>query len=120
VTDVGRSSEVSKLSVHRPIDFVLIEVEGSRLTGHADDRIGDFAKLGWARSDLLNEDDMVEAGAAALEAGKLAVLIGYKHLGGSLHDRRHGVRRGGRGARTYPGTARDGHAGESRNLELMS
>jgi hypothetical protein len=66
VTDVGRSSEVSKLSVHGPIDFVLIEFEGSRPTGHADDRIGDFAKLGRAQSDLLTEDDMAEAGAAAL------------------------------------------------------
>jgi len=111
---------VSKLSVHGPIDFVLIEFEGSRLTGHADDRIGDFAKLGWARSGLRAEDDMVEAGAAALEAGKLFVLIGYEHLDGSLHDRRHGVRRGGRGGRTYPGTARDGHAGESQNLERTS
>jgi hypothetical protein len=101
--------------VHGPIDFVLIEFQGDRLTGQAagallelvdkgiitlydvlvvgkaDDgsvyaldlaegmeQLGDFGQLGWVRSGLLSDEEMVEA-AEAMEAGTLAVLIVYEN-----------------------------------------
>jgi hypothetical protein len=101
--------------VHGPVDFVLIEFSGDRLTGGAaqalmdlmdrgivavydvlvvgkdDDgavyavdleatteQLGGFGALAWVRSGLLTEEDMLEA-AAALEPGRLAVLIVYEN-----------------------------------------
>jgi len=100
---------------HGPVDFVLLEFSGDRLTGRAAqamldlvdrgiisvydvlvvgkeddgttytldlaeslDRLGGFADLGWARSGLLTEDDMVAA-ADAMVPGTLAVLIVYEN-----------------------------------------
>jgi hypothetical protein len=42
------------------------------------DRLGGFADLGWARSGLLTEEDMVTA-ADAMVPGTLAVLIVYEN-----------------------------------------
>ena len=102
--------------VHGPVDFVLLEFAGDRLTGRAaqellalvdrgivrvydvlvvgkgadgtvygvdlaeaaDDRLGEFADLAWARSGLLADDDMRQA-ADALQPGTLAVLIVYEN-----------------------------------------
>jgi hypothetical protein len=44
----------------------------------SDERLGGFAQLGGARSGLLSEDDVEEAGSA-LEAGRLAVLVVYEN-----------------------------------------
>lgn len=48
------------------------------LSEEADDQLGLFAKLGWARTGLLTEDDVAEAGRV-LEPGRLAVLIVYEN-----------------------------------------
>ena len=48
------------------------------LAEDADDQLGPFSKLGWARTGLLSEDDIAEAGGA-LEPGRLAVLIVYEN-----------------------------------------
>jgi hypothetical protein len=102
--------------VHGPVDFVLLEFKGDRLTGRAaqellslvdngivrvydvlvvgkdqdgevyavdfaeggDERPGDFEELAGARSGLLSEDDLREAGSA-LESGRLAVLVVYEN-----------------------------------------
>jgi Family of unknown function (DUF6325) len=100
---------------HGPVDFVLLEFSGDRLTGGAaqalldlvdrgivtvydvlvvgkeddgtsysldlagsQDRLGDFADLGWARSGLLTEEDL-EAAADAMAPGTLAVLIVFEN-----------------------------------------
>jgi hypothetical protein len=55
-------------------------VYSADLADEVDDRLGPFTKLGWARSGLLSEDDIAEAGGA-LEPGKLAVLIVYENTG---------------------------------------
>lgn len=102
--------------VHGPIDFVLVEFAGDRLTGRAAqalvdlvdrgtirlydvvivgkdkdgtiygvdlaeaaaEQVGDFVGLAGARSGLLSEEDMREAGSA-LEPGRLAALIVYEN-----------------------------------------
>lgn len=107
---------MTAIDVHGPVDFVLIEFSGDRLTGRAaqelldlvdrgivrvydllvvgknDDgsiyavdlaetaasQLGGFADFGWARSGLLDDDDMREA-ANAMEPGTLAVLIVYEN-----------------------------------------
>ena len=45
----------------------------------ADERLGGFGALAWARSGLLGEDDLAEA-ASVLEPGRLAVLLVYENL----------------------------------------
>lgn len=102
--------------VHGPVDFVLIEFSGDRLTGRtaqalldlvergivrvydilmigkdddgsvfaidiaesAESRVGSFTELAGARSGLLSDDDMREAGSA-MEPGTLAALIIYEN-----------------------------------------
>lgn len=102
--------------VHGPVDFVLIEFSGDRLTGRtaqalldlvergivrvydilmigkdddglvfaidiaesADSEGGGFTELAGARSGLLSDDDMREAGSA-MEPGTLAALIIYEN-----------------------------------------
>ena len=102
--------------VHGPVDFVLIEFSGDRLTGRtaqalidlvergivrvydilmigkdddgsvfaidiaesAEPGVGSFTELAGARSGLLSDDDMREAGSA-MEPGTLAALIIYEN-----------------------------------------
>jgi len=106
---------MTEQDVHGPVDFVLIEFSGDRLTGggaqalldlidrgiielydvlvlgknvdgsvyavdleETTEQLGGFGALAWVRSGLLTEEDMREA-AAALEPGRLAVLIVYEN-----------------------------------------
>lgn len=102
--------------IHGPVDFVLIEFSGDKLTGRtaealldlvergivrvydilmigkdddgtvfaidiaesADPEAGGFTELAGARSGLLSDDDMREAGSA-MEPGTLAALIIYEN-----------------------------------------
>lgn len=107
----------SGTELHGPVDFVLIEFPGDKLTGGAAEAVlelvergivsiydvmvigrepdgstfkidldgpdaeglGSFTKLAWAKSGLLDDDDVEEA-AKAMEPGTLAVLIVYENL----------------------------------------
>lgn len=107
---------MTKTDVHGPVDFVLIEFSGDRLTGRtaealldlvergivrvydilmigkdhdgsiygidiaesAGPEVGGFTELAGARSGLLSDDDMREAGSA-MEPGTLAALIIYEN-----------------------------------------
>lgn len=107
---------MTNTDVHGPVDFVLIEFSGDRLTGRtaqalldlvergivrvydilmigkdddgsvfaidigesAESRVGSFAELAGARSGLLSDDDVREAGNA-MEPGTLAALIIYEN-----------------------------------------
>jgi hypothetical protein len=106
---------MTKTDVHGPVDFVLIEFSGDRLTGRtaealldlvergvvrvydilmigkdhdgsmygidiaeSEGPVGSFTELAGARSGLLTDDDMREAGAA-MEPGTLAALIIYEN-----------------------------------------
>ena len=62
---------MSDADVHGPIDYVLLEFTGNKLTGG-------FADLSGARSGLLADDDLAAA-AAAMEPGTLAALIVYEN-----------------------------------------
>jgi hypothetical protein len=107
---------MTSTDVHGPVDFVLIEFTGDRVTGRtaqalldlvergivrvydilmigedtdgsvfgidlaesADSRVGSFTELAGARSGLLSDDDVREAGSA-MEPGTLAALIIYEN-----------------------------------------
>jgi uncharacterized protein DUF6325 len=107
---------MTNTEVHGPVDFVLIEFSGERLTGRtaqalldlvergivrvydilmigkdddgsvfaidmaesAEGRVGGFTELAGARSGLLSDDDVREAGNA-MEPGTLAALIIYEN-----------------------------------------
>ncbi len=49
------------------------------LADAADERLGGFGALAWARSGLLGDED-VAAAAAAMEPGRLAALLVYENL----------------------------------------
>jgi hypothetical protein len=107
---------MTNTEVHGPVDFVLIEFSGERLTGRtaqalldlvergivrvydilmigkdddgsvfaidmaesAEGQVGGFTELAGARSGLLSDDDVREAGNA-MEPGTLAALIIYEN-----------------------------------------
>ncbi len=107
---------MTNTDVHGPVDFVLIEFSGDKLTGRtaqalldlvergivrvydilmigkdddgsvfaidiaesAESQVGSFTGLAGARSGLLSDDDMREAGGA-MEPGTLAALIIYEN-----------------------------------------
>ena len=107
---------MTNTDIHGPVDFVLIEFSGDKLTGRtaqalldlvergivrvydilmigkdddgsvfaidiaesAESRVGSFTELAGARSGLLSDDDMREAGSA-MEPGTLAALIIYEN-----------------------------------------
>ncbi len=108
---------MAELTVHGPVDFLLMEFSADRITGAAatevvdlvdrgiirvydiavltkdeDGRValldlldpemaaaGDFVELAWARTGLLEAEDVDDA-AAALAPGTLAVLLVYENL----------------------------------------
>ena len=108
---------MTDVDVHGPVDFVVLEFTGNRLTGRTADelvklidrgiirlydlivvgkaedgsiygleiadsaaeQLGGYAHLGWARSGLLDNDDMQEA-AKAVQPGSVAAVVVYENL----------------------------------------
>ena len=107
---------MTDVDVHGPVDFVVLEFTGNRLTGRTAEELvklidrgiirlydllvvgkaqdgsiygleiadsaaelGGYAHLGWARSGLLNNDDMQEA-AKAVQPGSVAAVVVYENL----------------------------------------
>ncbi len=109
---------MTDVDVHGPVDFVVLEFTGNRLTGRtaeelvklidrgivrlydllvvgkaedgsiygleiadsaAAEQLGGYARLGWARSGLLDNEDMQEA-AKAVQPGSVAAVIVYENL----------------------------------------
>src|SRR6476620_9710985 len=89
------SRTMTETNIHGPLDFVLLEFSGDRLTGRAAQALLDLVEAGivrlsgvlvagqtadraGARSGLLSDEDMHEA-AKAMAPGTLATLIVYEN-----------------------------------------